>query len=768
MNLKTIFNKLNRLFYSLVICALLLVAFVNSVYAQATQMPTGRFTFDVIPETFLIGINYKGVYEQANSALPAMQVADLVKSDSLVSWSIPARHISVLIQKRNDYLDVTIKANDKGKFTWPKVAAGSYMLPLWEGKYIPAKDTLWKAFLKGPASGFMESFSMGFFALNKPRYAIVYVVKNTFNNEVTFGTDPDINFSIAHEFTSVNKEKTYGFRIYVTDNDPVAISAVYKNYIIETGRFKGLKEKAAENPNIRKLYGAPQIYFWTSGIISAKNIRWPYFYASLKANKKLFEWLPKVVKICGEEELATEFNEVLAQLNKQPVVNAYQKKVILKVFNTSLSAKELYNPTVFMQAGKVPVPNLLSEQQLYVLNKRLLKGALKNVIDEPKEWGKESIATLDDMYRSGIRRAWIGFSDWADGLMNPALVKKANELGYLIGPYDAYHSIQKDEDRSWRTNWFPDSSLYNNATITNSSGKKPGGFLGRGRQLNPTLAFAMVKQRVANILSDHIGYNSWFVDCDAFGEVFEDYTPQHPTTQQQDAEARKSRMEYIGKDVKMVVGSEQGNDYTSCSLAFAQGMEMPVFKWVDPDFRDNKDSPYYLGGYYIPSGCIPPIYLQAVPLKPLYKHVYIDPAYSLPLFRLVYNNSVITTAHWESGSLKIKGEAGTRMLSELLYNTPPLYHLDPVTWKLQKKLIARHVKFWSAVHQKAVQLPMTGFNILTDDKMVQQTVFGNKLWITVNFSSKAVRVGKQLIMGRSAVVKDGGETLVYSVENVTQ
>ncbi len=99
----------------------------------------------------------------------------------------------------------------------------------------------------------------------------------------------------------------------------------------------------------------------------------------------------------------------------------------------------------------------------------------------------------------------------------------------------------------------------------------------------------------------------------------------------------------------------------------------------------NKTSPYYVGGYWSPNQNVPEKYAKQVPLKEEYKQVYLNPVYSVPLYKLVYNDSVITTHHWEWGSLKVKDEVGNRMLSELLYNVPPLYHLDEVEWNKHKK-----------------------------------------------------------------------------------
>ncbi|GIO34128.1 hypothetical protein J2TS6_52690 [Paenibacillus albilobatus] len=106
------------------------------------------------------------------------------------------------------------------------------------------------------------------------------------------------------------------------------------------------------------------------------------------------------------------------------------------------------------------------------------------------------------------------------------------------------------------------------------------------------------------------------------------------------------------------------------------------------------------------------------------------------------------------------------MLSELLYNVPPLYHIDPDNWQRNKKLIADYVKVWSPFHEKAVTRPMTSFRICSPDRLVQFASYGDKLRITVNFSSKDFADRQRTIPARSAVIEDGGKVITYRAPNV--
>ena len=265
-----------------------------------------------------------------------------------------------------------------------------------------------------------------------------------------------------------------------------------------------------------------------------------------------------------------------------------------------------------------------------------------------------------------------------------------------------------------------------------------------------------------DILQNGPKYNSWFIDCDATGEIYDDYSAKHITTQEQDLKARLQRMDYISQEKGMVVGSEGGNDFASSTIAFAHGIETPVIKWDDEDMRKNKTSPYYVGGYWSPNQNVPEKYAKQVPLKEEYKQVYLNPVYSVPLYKLVYNDSVITTHHWEWGSLKVKDEVGNRMLYELLYNVPPLYHLDEVEWNKHKQEITQHLKVWNEVHEKAVKEEMTDFAYLSEDKLVQLASYGKNIKIIVNFSNEEIEIQRTKIKAKSAFINNHGKKTMYT------
>ena len=380
-------------------------------------------------------------------------------------------------------------------------------------------------------------------------------------------------------------------------------------------------------------------------------------------------------------------------------------------------------------------------------------------------WGDGlSVKLLERFAESGLDRLWLGVDSWQDGFRHPTAVAKARELGYLIGPYDSYHSIHHPNEKdTWETAQF-DLSLYETGAIVNADGTKNRGFKKKGYHLSPLVAHPYVEDRVNGIVAQMpTDFNTWFIDCDAYGELFDDYSPAHPATQLDDMNARLARIAWIRDTHNMVVGSEGGAAYSVSTLHFAHGMTTPVIGWGDPDMK-TKDSPYYIGGYWPPEG--PAIHIKQVPLKPNYLYHYYDPQFRLPLYQIVFHDSVVTTNHWLSGSLKFENAIETLALLELLYNVPPLYHLNMAEFSKHKSWIQRHYAFFSPLHRHIGGQTMTDFEWLRDDRLVQRTEFGDTVELLANFGTEPFAYKDVVIPGKSVVARwaDTEEIKVFSVE----
>lgn len=459
-----------------------------------------------------------------------------------------------------------------------------------------------------------------------------------------------------------------------------------------------------------------------------------------------------------------KFRIYVTENNPTSVAKIYRDYVIEKGNFVTLEEKAKKNPNIKKLYG---APHIYLAEELLISpeDKNEIVKKFPKVFSPVKSWiDDETVGLIKDLKKSGIDKAWIGLHSWEQAFAKPELTKTAIDSGYLAATYDSYHSIHKNGEAKWITADFKDTSLYENATVTNKNGEKVSGFKGVGRKFNPTLSLPSVKERMESILSPEIKFNSWFIDCDATGEIYDDYSKEHITTQQQDLAARLDRMNYIKDKYNMVIGSEGGNDFAASSLAFAHGIELRTFSWMDEDMSKNKDSKYYMGKYYSATGGVPEHFSKRVPIKENLYKIFVDTKYDIPLYKLVYNDSVITTYHWDWSTFKIIGAEKNRMLREVLYNVPPLYHLDKEQWQLYKEDIVKHNEFWSKFSKDVITKEMTDFKNLLEDGTVQMCKYGDDIFVVANFGETKYNYEGQDIMPQTLLLKNKGKFISYSPE----
>lgn len=721
--------------------------------------------YEVNPETFALKFQNGGESVMISQPGEKRLVENFTQDDGVSSWYYPEEKIAVTITQEQDYLQVIISSEGETdhEFNWPVITGDQYYLPLGEGKRVPKDDPVWNGYLKGKTFAVMEQLSMPFWSAAQGDHAIVTVLENPYRSNLIFSETKENIFTLNHEFPKIDPQKEQRFRFYLTDNDPVAAAKIYRSYVMEKGEFVTLKEKEAKNPDIQKLYGAPHIYLWGELIISPENVDWQAFRRAMDSS--IMEYLKwSIAQLDSGEEAVN----ALAEIATQDYVGEYQKDILCRALSELLKRDDFYREDIlrdqdtFMQKCIEKGLDNMKESEKLQFNKHALAVNLPEVFSEADTWmNQETVDLVKELKESGVDRAWIGLNSWEQAFAKPELAETAVSQGYLIGPYDSYHSIHKPGEEQWITAEFPDTSLYENAVIEDKNGEKITGFQDIGRKLNPTLSLPAVKNRLAAIEGNGVAFNSWFIDCDATGEIYDDYTPEHITTQQEDLQARLDRMALI-RDSRKVIGSEGGNDFAASTIAFAHGIELQSFSWMDEDMKSNKDSEYYIGKYYNPKGGAAERFTKQVPVKEQYAQIFLNPGYDVPLYKLVYNDSVITTYHWDWSTFKIIDKVADRMLREVLYNVPPLYHLDSTEWEKYKAPITEHTAVWSGFSKEAVQQEMTDFAYLTENRMVQMTKYGEQLQAVANYTDEEYQFENISIPGHSVLIKQNGNEVIYT------
>lgn len=368
-------------------------------------------------------------------------VEDYREEDNIISWRYPRKQLRVRLITKKDYLNVEITSETEGDNTvcWLYIGAEQYYLPLGEGKRIPAGEPVWIQHLAGQQLGVLEQLSMPFWISSDGEHCVLFIMEDPYRTQLNFLGEGELSFSVSHEYPEISGNKTCGYRVYVTENDPVMGAKIYRDYVAEKNRLITLKEKAEQNPNVEKLYGAPFIYLWGDFVISADDVNWKEFRLSLDS--------PVMSYLCsftGTIENGKEFEAVLAELNQQDYVAAYQKNVICSYISQALAGDGFWNGEIFTESNP-KMEELLGEgyenltaSQKILLHKNALSVNMPMVFHDTDTWmNADTVDVIHDMKQKGIDRAWIGLNSWEQGYQKPELVSEAAETGYLIASYDS-------------------------------------------------------------------------------------------------------------------------------------------------------------------------------------------------------------------------------------------------------------------------------------------------------------------------------------------
>ena len=758
---------------SAALLAVLLGCSASGGSARPIALASENWTIQIDPESLEVTAQPTG---RARVSISVPQeglgpVKRLKRGDQEVSWEFEQSDLQVSFRVEGETLHANFVATQPGAFTWPVVVGDppvkAYTLPLFEGSYVPADDAEWLEFLAWQSPGnTTETLSMPFWGLDCTDYSVAYILTNQFNNELVFeDRGGKLAIRLAHEFTRNRDKKEYGLVIRLGEASPIESARQYRSWLIEQGEFVSLREKIEQVPAVEKLLGAAHIYLWGDDLISRYDV---------------LDWrrLPKMIIEQGKSSrpspgkriwdlMSSETHTELVEAASLEYPYRYLKDQIARALSEVLGNRDLYTeaawrgmqlPAEARQLLSKGTPNL-NEPQVLRLNSLLLEAAFPGAFAPSNRWGNGiSLKMMEEFAKGGFDRLWLGLASWQGGFRHPQAIRRAKGLGYLIGTYDSYHDIHHPEEPdTWETAQF-DLQLYETGAVVRADGTNKRGFLRKGYILSSVAAWPYVKKRVTGLMETlPEPFNSWFIDCDAYGDLFDDYSELHPATQEDDMNARLHRMAWIRDTYGLVIGSEGGVAYSAPVVHFAHGMMTPVFDWMDPDLSKNKESEYYLGnwgpldGPNILDG--PGILLRRVLLKPRFRKYYYDPRYRLPLYQTVFHDSVVATHHWQYASLKFTDQVDTVELLELLYNVPPLYHMNLEEFERHKDRMAAHYEFFSPLHRELALLPLTDFAWLTPDRMVQRTVFGESVEMVANFGRESFMYQGSAVPARSVVAR---------------
>jgi hypothetical protein len=309
-----------------------------------------------------------------------------------------------------------------------------------------------------------------------------------------------------------------------------------------------------------------------------------------------------------------------------------------------------------------------------------------------------------------------------------AFIARARAIGHLLAPYQTYNNIQDPRQAD-----APDAvfspELFATGGIMRRDGTRMKGFAGRGFQLSSEALSRDTQDFLAQRVEAQAktGINGIFLDSDAFGDLYDDYDPMHAMTAFRDRENRLARLRAAGDDRKLVLGSEEGVAWSVPALDFAHGAHA-----IHTDLLwDLLKRPSFKGKW---NNGRPGTFFDITTVDDAVRKALYDPFYRVPLYQAVFHDALVGTDRYEFSPIKLRGLESDRILLELLYLVPPVWNLDLRVLGDHGTRIAALHRFFSPLHKEFGAEPLTRFEWLMPDRLVQRTRFGDGLQLTANFS----------------------------------
>lgn len=278
--------------------------------------------------------------------------------------------------------------------------------------------------------------------------------------------------------------------------DPIEVALAFRNWRAsakDTGaipRPNPLSAKARVLPAVTNLFGAPHIYLWGPAWFSRHDVerkRWPEAAQTLRSSAPDTFAGRLVAKFSAEQR------KNLNQLAAARWADNYLTTQVASAIEEALAAPDL-----------LPLPAGTASARVAQENSRALAKALAGLANAPESWGDGfSLTTLDSLHAAGLKHAVLLLNDFLGQTPRPDVAAAAVKMGFLLGPYDSYHTVHNPNtapDATWETAQF-DRAAFETGRVLNADGSGSAGFKHSGFHFSPAAARPYVRNRVNGALA---------------------------------------------------------------------------------------------------------------------------------------------------------------------------------------------------------------------------------------------------------------------------
>ena len=351
-------------------------------------------------------------------------------------------------------------------------------------------------------------------------------------------------------------------------------------------------------------------------------------------------------------------------------------------------------------------------------------------VDVSPTVGEAVLSVAERLHRGGVDRALFGIFFDEDAVHLSTLYEK---YGYIATQYDNYddcldpamlelvpnNRVRNCDYTRRRMVDHPDGLLRDQEGKTVPAWALRG-FDGVMRPLNkvcPRIAAQRIREEIPRILEKYPAYRGRFLDVFG-GGVRDCYHPDHLITKSECVDVKREAFSFMRRDLSLVTGTEDGFDGILDGLVYSEGMHSPSY------FRAKDAGRHYVDRYDDAR--------TAHTAQQM-----LSPRCRVPLWQLTYHDCLFSFPYWGDSTASSHQLLRQRVLFSCLYGCPPLYSFSAKDFDEVEADILESYHAIRAVNEKVALLPMTDYAVLSEDYMLQRTVFGDEVEVVVNFSEES-------------------------------
>jgi hypothetical protein len=250
-----------------------LILFISShsaIAANEVELSDANWKYEINPSNLEIIVTNKHdnvPMRISNGMKPVDEVTQLQVSPKRITWYYPEKDIQIVVSLDAKGLVFNFMTHKEQVFEWPVAGlssqANALVIPAGEGLYVPTKDPFWINEFKKYSS---LSLLLPFLAVQYNHQYVSYLTPN--NERMDYAirqTQGQLYLTISHAFLKRDHFPIYTVYIHLTGHSPIHPALDYRQWLIDHHQFASLKEKMAQNQNIRKLLGAFHVWVWGDG-----------------------------------------------------------------------------------------------------------------------------------------------------------------------------------------------------------------------------------------------------------------------------------------------------------------------------------------------------------------------------------------------------------------------------------------------------------------------------------------------------------------------